>query len=77
MILFNTSFVTNLSEHIGAFVRVNGPLIDTIFLTWSDSYLAWVGRYNSCLQGNYSGAVYIYMHSFPDAVLRSLHVFLG
>ena len=33
----------------------------------------WVGKYNSCLQGNYSGAVYIYMHSIPDAeaVLRS------
>ena len=39
MILLNTSLVSNLSEHIGAFVRVNGPLIDSIFLTWSDSDL--------------------------------------
>ena len=70
LIRSNTS---SLSEHIGAFVRVNGPLIDTIFFTWSDSDLAWVARYNSCLHGSYSGAVYIYMQSFPDAeaVLRS------
>jgi len=70
LIRSNTS---SLSEHIGAFVRVNGPLIDTIFFTWSDSDLAWVASYSSCLQGSYSGAVYIYMQSFPDAeaVLRS------
>ena len=71
MIRLNTSFVSNLFqarvEHMGAFVCVNGPLIDTIFLTWSDLDLAWVGEYNSCLQCNYSGVVYIYMHSFPDA----------
>ena len=70
MIRLNTS---NSSAHIGAFVRVNGPLIDTIFFTWNDSESAWVARYNSCFEGSYSGAVYIYMHSIPDAeaVLRS------
>ena len=70
MIRLNTS---NPSAHIGAFVRVNGPLIDTIFFTWNDSESAWIARYNSCLQGSYSSAVYIYMHSIPDAeaVLRS------
>ena len=73
----NASFLSRLpqasAEYIGAFVRVNGPMIDTIFLTWSESEFGWVGMYKSCLQGNYSGAVYIYMRSFSDAeaVLRS------
>ena len=57
----------DVQEHTGAFVRLNGPIIDTIMMSWNATISAWVSEYSTCKVGNYTGAVYIYMISAPDA----------
>jgi hypothetical protein len=57
-------------QHIAAFVRINGPTIDTILFEPWDNRSAWNASYCTHLQGNYSAAVYIYLKSnSPEDIL--------
>jgi hypothetical protein len=57
-------------QHIAAFVRINGPTIDTILFEPQDNESVWKANYCTHLQGNYSAAVYIYLRSSsPEDIL--------
>ena len=56
--------------HVAAFVRINGPTIDTILFEPQDNESVWKASYCTHLQGNYSAAVYIYLRSSsPEDIL--------
>ena len=58
-------------HHVGAFVRINGPTIDTISFQRSRGHSAWIANYSACTPGNYSASVHIYLQDHdPEAVLR-------
>jgi hypothetical protein len=70
--------ISNISvNHVGAIVRINGPIIDTILFRPSKTaqpnvtLSRWVAKFTACKKGNYSGAVHIYLQdSGPEFVMQ-------
>jgi len=57
-------------KHIAAFVRINGPVVETIFFDKWDNGSIWRASYCTHIAGNYSAAVYIYLQSnHPEDIL--------
>jgi hypothetical protein len=63
-------------KHVAAIVRINGPIIDTMLFKLSPAPCSnvsiWISNYSSCVPGNYTAAVHIYLQD--DA---SISVMLG
>jgi len=58
--------------HVGAFSRLNGPMIDTVLFepVEQDGHIVWRSNYSICRAGNYSGAIYIYLSdTTPETIL--------
>jgi hypothetical protein len=54
--------------HVGAMVRINGPMIDTRIFHQNQE--GWISNYSTCSLGSFSAAVYIYLvDSGPESVL--------
>ena len=68
------------AEHVAAFVRINGPIIDTILFQQGsrspDNRSVWQANSSSCKAGDYTAAVHIYLQdAHPEAVLRNASCF--
>jgi len=52
-------------QHVAAIVRINGPIIDTMLFKLSPAPRSnesiWISNYSSCVPGNYTAAVHIYL----------------
>ena len=52
-------------QHVAAIVRMNGPIIDTMLFKLSPAPRSnasiWISNYSSCVPGNYTAAVHIYL----------------
>jgi hypothetical protein len=58
--------------HVGAFMRLNGPMIDTVLFepVGQNGRVVWRSNYSICRAGNYSGAIYIYLSdTTPETIL--------
>jgi hypothetical protein len=52
-------------QHVAAIVRINGPIINTMLFKLSSASRSnesvWISNYSSCVPGNYTAAVHIYL----------------
>ena len=63
-----------LYSHVAAFVRLNGPMVDTSHFEPEETgnCSAWFTNYSLCRPGNYTAAVYIYLRDQDvESVLRN------